>query len=292
VMVGSAVNVCAQDTPALDTPENPKKSETSNQLDPKQGSRPERETREIFFRTLSETRSRGAQELGYLLFQKSVREEIGLDDQSAKAAREVLSQTRSAAEKLYDQLKAKEISAVELKTEMSKIMADADRDIWEALGESKSKRDRLIGLFVQHRHASAVLNKVVAEKIGLAEPRRQEIVGKKEAIEREMFEAGSRQMSSNSPGDRFRSWEKAQKKIDIAISEMLTEEQRSKLEALKGDPFKFEEFQFPPGPPPGPPPGRGRDGSRDGGRDRDPNRRENDREEKCRDCDKLVGDRK
>lgn len=270
---------CAQDSP--EKPGNLEKSgnlEKPGRQDADQDPRSDRAAREIFFRTLSETRSRGAQEFSYLLFQESVRKEINLSEESAKTAREILSQTRSSAEKLYEQLKAKKVTSEELKVKMQEIMTNADRDIWKTLDESNSKRDRLVGLFVQHRHCSAVLNKIVAEKVGLEEARRHEIIGKKEAVEREMFEVRSH--DAQNPGDRFREWEKVQKKIDGVVSDMLTSEQRDKLEQLKGAPFKFEEFPFPPGPP-----GRGRDG----GRDR--NRRDNEHEEKCREGEKLAGDR-
>ncbi len=240
-------------------------------------SRSERETREIFFRTLNETRSRGAQEFGYLLFQKSVREEVGLDDSSAKAARDILSKSRSSGEKLYEQLKHHKISADELKTEFLKVMVEADREMWQVLGDNESKRERLIGLYVQLHKSSAALNKVVAEKIGLEDARRLEIIAKKEAIEREMFEESSRENAE--PSDRFRSWERTQRKVHLVISEMLSQEQRAKLEGLKGASFEFEQFPF---PPPGSP-GRGRDGGRD-------RRNREDRDEKCRDCDKLVTD--
>ena len=76
----------------------------------------------------------------------------------------------------------------------------------------------------------------------------------------------------------MRAWEKVLKKIDGLVSEMLTVEQREKLEKLNGEPFTFEEFPFPPGPP-----GRGREGGRD--------RNRRDEVEKCRECDKLAGDR-
>ncbi len=275
---------CAQDAPSKSTnSDNPDQSAKPSKQQSENRSQerpvpPDRESREIFFRTLSETRSRGAQEFSYLLFQESIRKEIDLSDEGAKAAREVLAQTRTSAEKLYDQLKAKEINRDELKTKMLGIMSDCDRDIWKILVDSKANSDRLVGLFVQHRHCASVLNKIVAEKVGLEEPRRLEIIAKKEAIEREMFEDRSRE--AQNPGDRFRAWEKVQKKIDGVVSEMLTAEQREKLEGLKGKPFKFEEFAFPPGPP-----GRGRDGARER------NRRDGDHDEKCRESEKLAGDR-
>ncbi len=76
---------------------------------------------------------------------------------------------------------------------------------------------------------------------------------------------------------------------------MLTAEQRAKLEALKGEPFEFEQMQF---MPPGPPRGRdggGRDGRRDGNRPRNQGERrdernQDDRSDKCREGDKLVTD--
>ncbi|MDX1927846.1 MAG: hypothetical protein SFV81_15085 [Pirellulaceae bacterium] len=284
ILISAGAFTCAQESPVKSTNpekpnpvEKPRVQETRGQ-DPERP-QSERESREIFFRTLNETRSRGAQEFSYLLFQESVRKEIKLSDEAAKAARDVLSQTRVSAEKLYEQLKAKEITADELKVKMLEIMANSDRDIWKTLGESNPNSDRLIGLFVQHRHCASVLNKIVAEKVGLDETSRLKIIAKKEAVEREMFEERSRE--SQSPGDRFRAWEKVQKKIDAEVSAMLTPSQREKLEQLKGEPFKFEDFQLPPG--------RGREGGRDNGRDR--NRRDNGHDEKCREADKLADDR-
>ena len=149
-------------TAAQDSPEKSAKSDKSSdqgrsgRQDADKDPRSDRETREIFFRTLSETRSRGAQEFSYLLFQESVRKEINLGEDSAKAAREILSQTRSSAEKLYEQLKAKKITSEELKVKMQEIMTSADRDIWKTLAESNAKRDRLVELYVQHRKCSGV----------------------------------------------------------------------------------------------------------------------------------------
>lgn len=288
ILFVSSASICAQDPPlkpadpgklgAKDKPNGEADKKEQEKTQDSERKPQDREAREIFFRTLSETRSRGAQEFSYLLFQESVRKEIDLSEDCAREAREILSRTRSSAEKLYDQLKAKQINSDELKVKMLEIMTNADRDIWKALGESNAKSDRLIGLYVQLRHHSAVLNKIVAEKVGLDEVRRHEIIAKKEAVERELFEERSRDVQT--PGDRFRAWEKVQKKIDGVVSEMLSQEQRDNLEKLKGKPFAFEEFSPPPGPP-----GRGREG----GRDR--NRRENGHDEKCKDSEKLADDR-
>ncbi len=256
------------------------KSEEARPQEAKEA-RSDRETREIFFRTLNECRSRGAQEFGFLLYQKSVREEIGLDDAGAKVAREVLSKSRSNADKLYEQLKHRKITEEELKAEFVKVMAEADRDMWKTLTDFNAKRDRLIGLYVQLHKSPAVLNKVVAEKIGLDELRRMEMVAKKEVLERRLIDEAAKENEGRE--DRMRSWEKIQKKVDSAIADMLSEEQRSKLEALKGDPFVFERFPF---PPPGSP-GRGREP----GRDRDRRERDNNRDEKCHDNEKFADDR-
>ncbi len=256
-------------------------SEDARPQDAAKEARSDRETREIFFRTLNECRSRGAQEFGFLLFQKAVREEIGLDDAGAKAAREVLSKSRSNGDKLYEQLKHRKITEDELKAEFVKVMAEADRDMWKTLIDFNAKRDRLIGLYVQLHKSPAVLNKVVAEKIGLDELRRMEMVAKKDVLERKLIDEAAKENEGRE--DRMRSWEKIQKKVDSAIADMLSEDQRSKLETLKGDTFVFERFPF---PPPGPP-GRGRDA----GRDRDRRDRENDRDEKCHDNEKFADDR-
>lgn len=277
LILSSVILFCGAFVSAQDEPEKSTKSDKSTNQEPEKQSRSDRETREIFFRTLNECRSRGAQELGFLLFQKAVREEIGMDEAGAKAAREVLSKSRSQGDKLYEQLKQNKISAEELKAEFVKVMSEADRDMWKTLVDSNVKRDRLVGLYVQLHKSPAVLNKIVAEKVGVDELRRMEMIAKKDAVEREMIDEASKE--NDGPGDRMRSWEKIQKKVDSVVAEMLTAEQRTKLEELKGETFEFEQFPF---PPPGPP-GRGRDGGR---RERD-----KDRGDKCCGNEMYADDR-
>ncbi len=201
-------------TNAQDTRERPKSEPSSGQVNDPQSKRtgetqqgesprrdldPDREVREVFFKALAETRSRGEQEFGYLLFQKSVRDEIGLNEESAKAAREVLGKTRASGEKLFEQLKSKSITNDELKIELQKVMESTDKEIWKVLVDGNVKCDRLLGLFVQHRSSSAVLNKVVAQKVGLDEAVRLKMVSKKDALEREMFEVASQEGPNGGP---------------------------------------------------------------------------------------------
>ena len=277
--LSSIILLCGVVAHAQDDAANSTQSNKSNSQEPEKGSRSDRETREIFFRTLNECRSRGAQEFGFLLFQKAVREEVGLDEAGAKAAREVLSKSRSQGDKLYEQLKHNKITADELKAEFVKVMAEADREMWKTLVDANVKQDRLVGLYVQLHKSPAVLNKIVAERVGVDELRRMEMIAKKDVLEREMIQEASK--DNDGPGDRFRSWEKIQRKVDTAISEMLTADQRTKLEELKGETFEFEQFPF---PPPGPP-GRGRDG------DRDRRGREKSRDDKCCGNEMFANDR-
>lgn len=276
ILLGSVV-ARAQDDTAKSNQSN--QSNQSSSQEPEKGARSDRETREIFFRTLNECRSRGAQEFGFLLFQKAVREEVGLDEAGAKAAREVLSKSRSQGDKLYEQLKHNKITADELKAEFVRVMAEADREMWKTLVDANVKQDRLVGLYVQLHKSPAVLNKIVAERVGVDEMQRTEMVAKKDSLEREMIQEASKE--NDGPGDRFRSWEKIQRKVDTAMSEMLSAEQRTKLEQLKGEAFEFEQFPF---PPPGPP-GRGRDS------DRDRRGHEKSRDDKCCGNEMLANDR-
>lgn len=207
--------------------------------------------REEFFKISHEVRdrTRGAQEMGYLLFQKAVREEIGLDDDRAKSIRDSHIELRAAADQIFEKFATGKLDKADLARELEKAFLAADVKFSQALGDDKS-RDRLVGLFVQHRKASSVTNKLVAERVQLDEKDRLAILSQKEAIERELIE----KHSSERPEDRWKSWEKIQRKVDEVVAQKLSPEQLERLEKLKGKEFVFEARPFGSGRP-GPPRG-------------------------------------
>lgn len=224
--------------------------------------------RETFLNALRDVRTHNAQDLTFLLLHRSVRDEVKLDDAGWREFRDLHSRNLTAGEKLFQQLVEKQINAEVLKTELSKIAVEADKAILELLEKHKIT-DRLIGLFVQHRGASAAVNKLVAVKIGLEDPQRQEILKKRAKVEREVFEEAAEDFrnSARNPDVRRNIWEKVQKKINLAVSEELSNEQRSQLEMLEGTPFKFDEL--------------GRGGPR-------PRERDRERSKEC--CDQIKTD--
>jgi hypothetical protein len=238
-------------------------SRSANSVDAPSVDSPSAGPREIFFHAMRSARSYGAQELTYLLLQKSVREEIGLSEAGWKEIRDLHAENRSHGEKLYKQLQDNQITPSELRKELSRIALEGDQNVSQIL-EKHQVSERLISLFVQHRDASAALNKVVASKIGLDDAQRSKILEKREKVEREVFESASEefQRSARNPDVRNRIWEKIQKKIDRSVFEELTSDQRSSLASLQGKPFTFEEI----GRGPRPVPGKGR-------------------EKDCKDCD-------
>lgn len=205
--------------------------------------------RDLFFRTLRATRTHGAQDLTYLLIQKSVRDEVGMNEDGWREIRDRFSAQRAQGDKLLNQLEQDwskekaipEASIEKLKSELTKIAVEADAAVLKIL-EKNQVTHRLIALFVQHRDASAAVNKLVAEKIELEESRRLEILEKREKIEREVFAAASEEFrdGASNPNTRRKIWEKVQKKIDMTISAELTSKQRALLEELRGKPFTFE----------------------------------------------------
>ncbi len=200
---------------------------------------------EVFFRAIQETRSHGAQEMAYLLFQKSVRKELGLTEENEKALRDNGNKLRQQIDQLRVALKANEIDEQQLVDKLKELVNKADDQFIQGLG-TPDKLERLIGIFVQHRKASSALNSLVAERIGLSEQKRKEILIGKESLEKELMEKAFSQDAD--PDDRHRAWGKIQRKIDDYVAEKLDADQLEKLDSVKGEAFAFEP-PFGPGRP-------------------------------------------
>jgi hypothetical protein len=105
---------------------------------------------------------------------------------------------------------------------------------------TEAQRERLIGLFVQARSYRAVSNRIVAAKLGLtaeeASAKRKDI----DAIREEtILQSRDRVRRIFDKGGDPREFEKVMqenlKKMDARIEESLTQEQRDKLKALRGE---------------------------------------------------------
>lgn len=202
----------------------------------------------------------GALELMSLLRDEKVREEVSIDDDTYEALRGAQPDMRSMFQASEE--------------ERTKMMKEANTKAQDMLDEvfEPAQQKRLMGLLVQQKGSGAATNDLIAKEIGLDEAgikKVQEVTqeaqsGMREKM-REMFQGGG------GPPDREKmqaAMEDARKATEEAIAKALTDEQKQKLEALKGDKFEFSENRgFGRGQ--GGPGGGGRPGGRPGGNNND-----------------------
>lgn len=217
----------------------------------------------------------GALELVGLLRDEKVREEVGMDDATYEAASTAI---REATEKMGEQTRplfqemrdASESERAELRKKMEEQMKVVNQTAQEVLDEVllPDEQKRLMGLLVQRRGMSAVLNELVAKQIGLDEQGKEKVSAAMEEQQsgtrekmREMMQSGDREGMREKMREMM---EKAREDGDKAISGALSAEQRKKLEDLKGKEFEFSEEQAGFGR--GGPGGFGRGGAAGGGR--------------------------
>lgn len=196
--------------------------------------------------------SGGALELLGLLRREEVQKEVGLTPETYKSLQAAMPDIRAVFQASEGERAAK----------LKEANTKAQDVIDEAL--SPKAQERLLGLLVQQQGIRAVTNELVAEKIGLDAAKIKEIQdaaakaseGQREKM-REAFAGG---------GDREKireSMEAMRKEVDQLIAAKLSDQQKEKLEKLKGDAFTFSERPaFGRG-------GAGAGGPRDGG-DRGP----------------------
>lgn len=211
------------------------------------------DSRRVFFDALRETRSNGAGEISHLLRQESVRKEIRLSDEALKSLEEQRDNRRKVFDELFQQFRDEKKSLEQLKKEMRQQVESDDEETWKLL--AGADRQRLIGLFVQERQASAITNSKVAELVGITEARRQEISEFRDKVAAQLFKEIEPEMRERlSAASRQKIWERTFRKISNSVDEMLSDEQKAKLKQLEGAPFVFEPWQ-------GPTRGRSREGS-------------------------------
>lgn len=206
--------------------------------------------------------SMGAIELMSLLRIEEVRAEVEMEDEVYEAIQENMGDMRS------------------LFREGPEGLAKADEKATELLDEvlTPAQQKRLMGLLLQQNGMRAVTNKLIAKEIGITEDDAKKIGEKlQESMEgmrdkmREAFQGGG-----GFDREKMQAMMKdAREEADDAAAEVLSSDQKKKIEELKGEKFEFPERSFGRGGPggggrgqggPGGAGGRGGQGGPGGGR--------------------------
>jgi hypothetical protein len=225
-------------------------------------------------------RGGGAAELMMLLSAPEVRKEVKLSDEGYAAIEKLQQENQEAMRAAFggfrrDASDEERKKASEQMTQRMKEMNEKSQALLDEVLPPEGF-DRLLGLYVQLRGDSAVTGELVAKKIGLAEADREKIEQALDKARQDAFaqarQGGGQGGAGFDPEQMRARMEEFRKKSDEAARAAMTDDQKKKLEELKGAKFDFPEnlrrgggFGGPGGP-------GGPGGRRGGGRpDRDSN---------------------
>lgn len=195
-----------------------------------------------------------ALELIGLLRAEEVQKEVGLEPETFQSIQSSMPDMRALFQASPEERAAK----------LKEANAKAQDVIDEALSPTQQKR--LLGLLVQQQGLRAVTNDLVAKEIGLDSAKIEELQELMAKTREEMGEKMRATFADSGEGDRQEkmreAMEQMRKEVDQAIADKLSDEQKERLETLKGDAFTFSER---PAFGRGGPGGRGPDADRQGG---------------------------
>jgi hypothetical protein len=180
-----------------------------------------------------------------LLLIPEVQTELKLDSDLIEKVKAFAEESQTKLREEFELVREQGLGEAEMRAEMADVMEEFRvKDTAEvAKLLSPEQFDRLKQLMLQQQGASAVVQKDVAEAIGLAEDERAKL---KQTID-ELNDASRQQMQ-----DLFQSGDREQiekvmaenrQKIDEAVLAVLSDEQEEKFIELKGAEFKFPEPQ-------------------------------------------------
>ncbi len=196
----------------------------------------------------------GASSIFRMLAIVEVRKEVGVTD-------EVYETVSKQMAEINEKLRNRDLSEEDRK----KLGEEANTKAQEIMDEilTPAKLKRLKGLYAQQSPSRAVLNLVIAKDIGLPEEKRTEIE-KALAEQREKNRANFQPGGGGGQGVNFQElMAKAEEENMKLVDSKLSADQKKAFEELKGEKFKFPEFNF--GGQGG---GRGGQGGGQGGRPR------------------------
>jgi hypothetical protein len=184
---------------------------------------------------------------------------------TAKQADAFKSQMRSwfeSTRELWGKERRGEITREELKAELFADVQKSDKQARELIDDGQF--DRLIEIYVQHRGIAAAENGEVARRIGMTGEELENFRQSQSQFKRELIEMNHpridhilKMRNKETPRNLDRLFAEIDDAVNERLEMELSDEQRNKLESLKGEkPFN----DFPPrfrGPKPGGPPGPG-----------------------------------
>jgi Spy/CpxP family protein refolding chaperone len=196
-----------------------------------------------------------------LLMMKEVREELKLDDDQVKELEEMGKAMQESMQSMRPQ-PGQQPDPAAMQANMEKIrkaMAESEAKLEEIL--DPKQMDRLVGLVIQRDSLRAINSKLVAAKLGITDEQKAKMADvEKESQEkmRELFQGGF----SPEMRDKMR---EMREESDNKLKAILTDKQKTDMEALKGAEFKFPEPQWGRGGQGGPGGQGGRGNRRPGG---------------------------
>jgi hypothetical protein len=179
-------------------------------------------------------RGGGASSILNLLAMEEVRKEVGVAEDTYKAVSEALQDDQRKA-------RSRDISDEERKKITESLNTKSQELMEEILPPEKQLR--LKGLYAQNAGARAIINTVIAKEIGLSEDQRATL--EKDLIADVEKKAADAFKTPEGERPDFRKIQESMKKLQdesLAFAEgKLTSDQKSALEKLKGEKFKFPE---------------------------------------------------
>ena len=166
-----------------------------------------------------------------LLRMEEVRKEVGLSPEAYEAVQGAMPDMRSLFQAEESERAAK----------LKEANTKAQELIDEAL--SAKQQSRLLGLLVQQQGMRALSNEMVAKQIGLDAAKSEEIKAVLTKSNEEM-RTKMQEAFSGGGGDREKMREMmdgVRKELDTAVAAKLSDDEKAKLETLKGDAFTFPE---------------------------------------------------
>jgi hypothetical protein len=208
-----------------------------------------------------------------LLFHEPIRSEINMTDEQWEAFKSQMRNSFESTRELWGKERRHEITREELKAELLAAIKELDQQARELLDDGQF--DRLLGIYVQHRGIAAAENGEVAKRIGLTGEELDNVRRSQGQFKRELIEMNQpridhilKMRNEETPRNLGRLFAEIDDAVNDRLAMELSDEQRDKLETLKGEPFS----DFPPlfmgrrpgGPPVGPGSGHGGRGRGEG----------------------------
>lgn len=164
----------------------------------------------------------------FLLTQESVQKDLKLSEEQVKKVQDLQAKQREARQGLRD------LSQEERRTKMQEQAKESQKALKEVLDARQQTRLHQIGL--QREGARALSRKDVAETLALSDEQKEKIKTIQEEARKEMGEL----RGAGNNEDNRKKFAEIRKNTEEKVMGVLSAEQKTKLEKMKGEPFKGE----------------------------------------------------